>query len=128
MHLGAVSRFSRPGWSNCNIASVVDGESIVFTVGCGEDLVTVSNAEAQWDLRTVKQFPSAIRAVDWLNRNVILAGSYDSRVWLYDTRSQGSTARFQHAHAVQALKKVDEYKVIAAGPKAVRTFLTDADV
>lgn len=120
MRIGAVSRFTRPGWSSCNISSFPDSTSTVFAVGCGEDLVTLSNSEAQWDLSTVKTFPSAVRAVDWLDQNVIIAGSFDSRVWLYDTRSQGSTARFQHGHAVQALKRVDEWKVIAAGPNTVR--------
>lgn len=120
IHLGAQSRFSRPGWSECNISCSPDDTKTVFAVGCGEDLVTLSDEAAQWDLKTVKTFPSAIRAVDWLDRNVIIAGSFDSRVWLYDTRSQGSTARFQHGHAVQALKRVDEWKVIAAGPNTVR--------
>ncbi|EFW22890.1 conserved hypothetical protein [Coccidioides posadasii str. Silveira] len=106
---------SRPGWSNCNIAPSPDTATTTFTVGCGMDLITVSNNESQWILATAKKFKSPIRSVDWLSRNVIIAGATSSKVWLYDVRSQGSVARLQHAHGVQSLRKLDDWRIVVAG-------------
>ncbi|KAI1943878.1 hypothetical protein LOZ66_000465 [Ophidiomyces ophidiicola] len=113
--VGPSVRFSRFGWSICNVAASPDITSSTFTVGCGTDLVILSNNQAQWNLKTLKKFSSHISAVDWLSRNVIISGAMSSKVSLYDVRSEGSAARFQHSHGVQALKVLNGWNVIVAG-------------
>ncbi|WEW56354.1 hypothetical protein PRK78_001797 [Emydomyces testavorans] len=112
---GPLICFSRAGGANCNIATSPDNTSSVFVVGCGASLVSLTNNRAQWDLKTIGNFSSPIRAVDWLSRDVIIAGLISSKVWLHDIRSRGSAARFQHGHGVQSLKTIDEWKVVVAG-------------
>ncbi|KAI5291455.1 hypothetical protein KEM54_004547 [Ascosphaera aggregata] len=63
----------------------------------------------------VHMYRSDILALEWLNRNTVMAGLNNSLISLYDTRSAGSATRVQHPHAVTNIRAVDDWRVVVAG-------------
>lgn len=61
--------------------------------------------------------------MEWLSSDVIASGLRNSTIFLHDLRSGGSAARLQHPHSVSKIRKVDEYRIVAAGHNSVRSQL-----
>ncbi|KAL9107531.1 MAG: hypothetical protein Q9187_008416 [Circinaria calcarea] len=58
---------------------------------------------------------SHVFAVSWQSPSLLAAGCRNGVVWLYDRRSGGKVQRLKHPSAVTHLRKVDEFRVVAAG-------------
>jgi hypothetical protein len=65
---------------------------------------------------------SSANAVDWLNPITIVAGMRSRAVVVCDLRTQTSSFKLRHDRPVFEVKKVDDYRVVAAGPNSVSTF------
>jgi WD40 repeat protein len=57
-----------------------------------------------------------------MSPDVIAAGQKNYNIFLHDLRSGGSATRLQHNDAVMDLKKMDENRLVAAGPSSLRMY------
>lgn len=64
-----------------------------------------------------------VTSVEWLSSTVIASGLKDSAIFLHDLRSGGSATRLQHTHSVAKIRKVDPYRLVAAGQNSVGSCL-----
>lgn len=107
-----------------------------FAIGTSEGLYTLEGTGNHWVLskrpfegETVspnngtrserRQSQNSVHAVEWLSPNLIAAGQKNTKIFLHDLRSKGSTTRLKHNDAVMDMKKMDEYRLVAAGPTSV---------
>lgn len=88
-----------------------------FAVGSSKGLLTISASDQTTANSGIRYRikGAVVQAVDWLSHDVIIAGTRASQVHLYDMRSDGSTVRVRHPHAVHSVKKVDDYRIAVAG-------------
>jgi hypothetical protein len=107
-----------------------------FAIGTSEGLHTLEGTSSHWSLskkpfkgNTVStsnrrrsehnQNKTSVHAVEWMSPDVIAAGQKNYNIFLHDLRSGGSATRLQHNDAVMDLKKMDENRLVAAGPSSV---------
>ena len=112
------------------------GSNAYFAIGTSEGLHTLEGTSSNWSLskkpykgnivpsRTrgspeYSQSQRSVFAVEWMSQDVIAAGQKNSKIFLHDLRSGGSATRLQHNDAVMDLKRMDEYRLVAAGPSSV---------
>lgn len=111
------------------------GSSAHFAIGTSEGLHTLEGTISHWSLskkpfkgNTVStntrrpdrsQSKHSVHAVEWMSQDVIAAGQKNSKIFLHDLRSGGSATRLQHNDSVMEMKQVDEYRLVAAGPRSV---------
>ncbi|KAJ5787071.1 hypothetical protein N7457_002061 [Penicillium paradoxum] len=111
------------------------GSTPHFAIGTSEGLHTLEATGNHWvlskkpfkgeTLRPSSDFRenhSNVHAVEWLSQNLIAAGQKNRKVFLHDLRSKGSATRFMHNDAVMEIKKMDEYRLLAAGPTSLRMY------
>ncbi|KAK2746228.1 hypothetical protein FQN57_003350 [Myotisia sp. PD_48] len=87
----------------------------LFAIGCSRDLTFVKCEGSQSILDIAETFPADITALDWLGDNVVIAGLRNSLITLHDIRCKSSAWRMNHSHGIQAVKKVDDTKIVVAG-------------
>lgn len=112
------------------------GSSAHFAIGTSEGLHTLEGTSSHWSLskkpfkgNTVSTHTSrrsdrsqskhSVHAVEWMSQDVIAAGQKNSKIFLHDLRSGGSATRLQHNDSVMEMKQMDEYRLVAAGPRSV---------
>ncbi|KAJ5502515.1 hypothetical protein N7463_005389 [Penicillium fimorum] len=110
-----------------------------FAIGTSEGLHTLEGTNSDWKLskkpfkgNTVStsnrrrsennQSKNSVHAVEWMSPDVIAAGQKNSKIFLHDLRSGGSATRLQHNDAVMEMKKMDEHRLVAAGPSSLRMY------
>ncbi|KXG54188.1 uncharacterized protein PGRI_073320 [Penicillium griseofulvum] len=110
-----------------------------FAIGTSEGLHTLEGTTSHWSLskkpfkgNTVStsnrrrsehnQNKTSVHAVEWMSPDVIAAGQKNSNIFLHDLRSGGSATRLQHNDAVMEMKKMDENRLVAAGPSSLRMY------
>lgn len=54
-------------------------------------------------------------AVDWLDQNVVVSGCRNGQVRLWDTRSNGTSARMQHSSTITHARRLNEHMIVVAG-------------
>lgn len=60
----------------------------------------------------------AVQATCWLDSNVLAMGANDSTVSLFDTRGQAKTTSLKAPQGVTALRRVDDWRIVAAAKKS----------
>ncbi|CAI7567558.1 unnamed protein product [Penicillium glandicola] len=113
------------------------GSTAHFAIGTSEGLHTLEGTNSHWSLSKKpfkgnttsnrrrsgqNQSRNNVHAVEWLSSDVIAAGQKNSKIFLHDLRSGGSVTRLQHNDAVMKIKKMDEYRLVAAGPTSLRMY------
>ncbi|KAF4766388.1 hypothetical protein HAV15_010998 [Penicillium sp. str.  len=115
------------------------GSSAHFAIGTSEGLHTLEGTSSHWSLskkpfkgNTVSthtgrrsdrsQSKHSVHAVEWMSQDVIAAGQKNSKIFLHDLRSGGSATRLQHNDSVMEMKQMDEYRLVAAGPRSLRMY------
>ncbi|OQE42086.1 hypothetical protein PENCOP_c004G08695 [Penicillium coprophilum] len=110
-----------------------------FAIGTSEGLHTLEGTSNHWSLSKKpfkgnavstsnrrrsenNQGKTSVHAVEWMSPDVIAAGQKNSKIFLHDLRSGGSATRLQHNDAVMAMKKMDEHRLVAAGPSSLRMY------
>jgi hypothetical protein len=108
------------------------GSTPRFAIGTSKGLYTLNSAERDWSLTKVG-FPSGPRekprnegfsanqvlSVEWLTQDLIGCGLRDSSIFFYDYRCNGLATRLQHPHAVEKIRALDSWRLIAAGNRWV---------
>ncbi len=98
--------------------------SNAFAIGTARGTCLVAEAEAQWQWSASTTFSnivgkgtrSDILAVSWLDANVVVNGSRDRKVLLWDTRDPAGTAlRFMAPSTISHVKALDANRILVAG-------------
>jgi hypothetical protein len=67
-------------------------------------------------------------SVEWLSGTVIASGFRNSYLYLSDLRSNGHSKRIKHPHPIEQIRKIDDYRLVLAGYKSVRSGLNEIAV
>ncbi|KAJ5211536.1 uncharacterized protein N7498_003182, partial [Penicillium cinerascens] len=120
-------------------AACPTGNKALFAIGTSDGLHTLEGFGSHWTL-SQKPFPNessagsqpfhrhgnsshaSVSAVEWLSSDVIASGLRNSTIFLHDLRSGGSAVRLQHPHSVSKIRKVDEYRMVVAGPNSLQMY------
>ncbi|KAJ5373052.1 hypothetical protein N7517_005058 [Penicillium concentricum] len=110
-----------------------------FAIGTSEGLHTLEGSNSHWSLSKKpfkgnavstsnrrrsenNQSKTSVHAVEWMSPDLIAAGQKNSKIFLHDLRSGGSATRLQHNDAVMDMKRMDEHRLVAAGPSSLRMY------
>lgn len=122
----------------CSAACPV-GNRPLFAIGASDGLRTLEGFGSHWTLsrkpfpndtlsgqpvlhRRVDSSHASVSSVEWLSSTVIASGLKDSTIFLHDLRSGGSALRLQHPHSVTKIRKVDTYRLVAAGLNSLQMY------
>ena len=99
-----------------------------FALATSEGTILVAENQTTWNCSSSQSFENRhsrnaaatkeILAVDWLDMNVVLNGTREGTVFLWDVRTQGpegTSLRLQHPSAINHVRKVNENAIIVAG-------------
>jgi hypothetical protein len=118
-------------WGTAACPSTTDP---IFAIAASEGLHTIHGGENNWlmkkheiDIGPKKPrtkghwWPqkNTVCSVEWLNQDVIMSGRKNGAILFNDLRTGSSTTHFQHSDSVMQLKKVDDWRIVAAGPRYV---------
>jgi hypothetical protein len=106
----------------------------LFAIAASEGLHTIHGGENNWLMRKHEidtgpknprskghRWPqkNSVCSVEWFNQDVIMSGRKNGAILFNDLRTGSSTTNFQHSDSVMQLKKVDDWRIVAAGPRYV---------
>ncbi|OGE47153.1 hypothetical protein PENARI_c059G10211 [Penicillium arizonense] len=121
-------------WGTAACPSTTDP---IFAIAASEGLHTIHGGENNWlmkkheiDIGPKKPrskghwWPqkNTVCSVEWLNQDVIMSGRKNGAILFNDLRTGSSTTHFQHSDSVMQLKKVDDWRIVAAGPRYLHMF------
>jgi hypothetical protein len=106
------------------------GSTPRFAIGTSKGLYTLTSGGLDWSLAKVG-FPHSngprekprsenysanqVLTVEWLTQDLIGCGLRDSSIFFYDYRCNDLATRLQHPHAVEKIRALDSWRLIAAG-------------
>ncbi|OXV05870.1 hypothetical protein Egran_06362 [Elaphomyces granulatus] len=113
------------------------GSTARFAIGTSKGLYTLTSGGLDWSLAKVG-FPHSngprekprsenysanqVLTVEWLTQDLIGCGLRDSSIFFYDYRCNGLATRLQHPHAVEKIRALDSWRLIAAGHHWLRMY------
>ncbi|OQD83872.1 hypothetical protein PENANT_c015G04737 [Penicillium antarcticum] len=121
-------------WDTAACPSTTDP---VFAIAASEGLHTIHGGENSWlmkkhEIETGPRFPgmkkrwwpdkNGVVSVEWLNQDVIMSGRKNGAILFNDLRTGTSTNHFQHSDSAMQLRKVDDWRIVAAGPRYLHMF------
>ena len=89
-----------------------DPTTAIFVVG-GKGPIVIYERQGNWH-RQVFGY-SDILSVDWLDDHTFMTGERRGAVRLWDTRSNGTSLRFQTPSVATHIKKLGEQRIVVAG-------------
>jgi hypothetical protein len=118
-------------WDTAACPSTTDP---LFAIAASEGLHTVHGGENSWVMKKHNidigsqdsgmkrhRWPdkNSVVSVEWLHKDVIMSGRKTGAILFNDLRTGSSTTHFQHSDPVMQLRKVDDWRIVAAGPRYV---------
>lgn len=118
-------------WDTAACPSTTDP---IFAIAASEGLHTIHGGENNWLMKKheIDIGPKKLRSkghwwpqkntvcsVEWLNQDVIMSGRKNGAILFNDLRTGSSTTHFRHSDSVMQLKKVDDWRIVASGPRYV---------
>ncbi|KAK8200978.1 hypothetical protein M8818_006298 [Zalaria obscura] len=88
------------------------GAQDITVLSTGESLSLLSPSATHLDS---VDLPATTTALSWLDPNVVVAGSRNGAIYLWDVRTHGLARRFNHGGNVTALRATGTHQVLATG-------------
>ncbi len=87
-----------------------------FAVATSHGILLVEQTPETWVQNRRVDFKSSdTLAVDWLDQNVVLSGSRNGQIRLWDTRSNGTSTRMLHPSCTTHVRRLNEHMIVVAG-------------
>jgi len=95
--------------------SFLSNSDAVFAIGTAEAVMIFAHAQSQWSHSQILALDSPAFAVEWQDATTVAMGLHDGGVKLWDTRSGGSSLRFQHPSCAAGIRRVDANRLVVCG-------------
>ena len=92
-------------------------ESCIFAVAASKGSFIILPTEDDWDTECIDAQRRPANAIDWHGENIVLRGSHDGAVRLWDmrTRAESLRARIQLHSTINHVRSINENFVVVAG-------------